>query len=171
MRHRLYELWQELDWHALFSNTNGREEMGCRVPKAETKQLLTHTHASHTHSPELCQDICCVFWLIPHICALKKRRQELLKSSWLDLIVPICQSQPITCLIHINQLLHWTECWEETRTRRVRWWMIRCATLNVTHLRFSMLHAFISPDKRPNFRNISAKAGASLLGTGWFIYT
>lgn len=146
--------------------------MGCRVPQAGTKQLLTHTPASHTqtraHSPELCQGICCVFWLIPHICALKKRRQELQKSSWIDPIVPTGQSQPIS---HINQLLHWTECWEETRTRRVRWWVIRCAALNVTHLRFSTLHAFISPDKRPNFRNISAKARASLLGTGWSIFT
>lgn len=130
---------------------------------------LTPTHHTHTHRNSVRIFVAYFGWF--HTSVLWKRRQELLKSSWLDLIVPICQSQPISCLIHINQLLHWTECWEETRTRRVRWWMIRCATLNVTHLRFSTLHAFISPDKRPNFRNISAKAGASLLGTGWFIYT
>lgn len=31
-----------------------------------------------------------------------------------------------------------------------------------THLRFRALHAFISPDKMPNFRNNSTEPGASL---------
>lgn len=54
------------------------------------------------HSPVLCQDICCVFWLIPHIGALRERQETNRKSkitgmseaSWKPPLGLYCQMQP-----------------------------------------------------------------------------
>lgn len=74
-----------------------------------TPSLLTHTH---THSPALCQDICCVFWLTPRICALEERDNR--KSRITDILL-LASSDGSRMHVRAQSrsagdIIHWRNC-------------------------------------------------------------
>ena len=87
--------------------------------------LHLHSFQSFSpHSPALCQGICCVFWLTPHICVLQgetRDKQEVRLIGWaqalLALFIPITTTWSSSSMQQSLSLSHMTKSWKKNNVR------------------------------------------------------